>query len=174
MFPQLTDDQVKEYQTRVTTSAGEAGWKHQTSLHPLCHLRFHRWTLANRRVLTTQCKPTPPLSLQYKCLLYVNSFQMKFSFFAYKYILNIKEKACIRQTHGSVKSIVIFFYCFTRWSIDWKKSQMKLWSSMLGGVMPALGGSAGSSVEEERRQQREIFKHMYGKFKFYCKKYCND
>ncbi|XP_063875334.1 dynein axonemal assembly factor 3-like [Scylla paramamosain] len=42
MFPQLTDDQVKEYQTRVTASAGEAGWKQQASPHPLCHLRFHR------------------------------------------------------------------------------------------------------------------------------------
>ncbi|MPC07846.1 dynein axonemal assembly factor 3-like [Portunus trituberculatus] len=42
MFPQLTDDQVKEYQTRVTASAGEAGWEQHASPHPLCHLRFHR------------------------------------------------------------------------------------------------------------------------------------
>lgn len=43
MFPQLTDDQVKQYQTRMTTVAAEAGWQRQEAPpRPLCHLRFSR------------------------------------------------------------------------------------------------------------------------------------
>lgn len=42
MFPQLTDDQVKEYQTRMATSAAAAGWKQEALPHPVCHLLFHR------------------------------------------------------------------------------------------------------------------------------------
>ncbi|XP_050716452.1 dynein axonemal assembly factor 3-like [Eriocheir sinensis] len=43
MFPQLTDDQVKQYQTRMTTAAAEAGWQRQEAPpRPLCHLRYSR------------------------------------------------------------------------------------------------------------------------------------
>ncbi|XP_071515661.1 dynein axonemal assembly factor 3 [Panulirus ornatus] len=41
MFPELTDNQVMEYENRVTSSAGEAGWV-RTSPGPLCHLLFNR------------------------------------------------------------------------------------------------------------------------------------
>ncbi|XP_042865838.1 hyphally regulated cell wall protein 3-like [Penaeus japonicus] len=41
MFPELTDAQVAEYESRVRASAEEAGWALQDP-HPLCHLRFVR------------------------------------------------------------------------------------------------------------------------------------
>ncbi|XP_045618135.2 uncharacterized protein Dnaaf3 [Procambarus clarkii] len=41
MLPELTDDQVKEFETRMMSSADEAGWE-VASPHPLCHLRFKR------------------------------------------------------------------------------------------------------------------------------------
>ncbi|KAG7163470.1 Dynein assembly factor 3, axonemal-like 1 [Homarus americanus] len=41
MLPELTDDQVQEFKTRVMSSATAAGWECSAS-HPLCHLTFQR------------------------------------------------------------------------------------------------------------------------------------
>nr|XP_053654015.1 uncharacterized protein LOC128703400 [Cherax quadricarinatus] len=41
MLPELTDDEVKEYERRMIMAASEAGWQ-SAGPHPLCHLRFQR------------------------------------------------------------------------------------------------------------------------------------